>query len=152
MRDMREMGAPQDPGADCTAAPSDLPASTSLGVPAASSDVRAALAGKPRGASDSSEVARVVRTVWLAIASGGWWTLKDVRNARPSLKERDVASRLSVMTKKGLIVSRELPQEKRQRRVGAGGGPRPRYEYSVTSECRVPAGLTAGEVSRALIG
>lgn len=155
MRDLQTLDAVESAGPGCSGdgadAPGELRARACVGVPAADGDLRAARAGKRRSSSDESELARIVRTVWLTVATGGWWTVKDVRDARPTIDGRQVAARLSVMVKRGLVVSRELPQGKRARRKGVPGAP-PRHEYSVTPECRVPAGLTAGEVSRALIG
>lgn len=150
MRDMHALATEQDDRGDANALAGELPALAAVGVSAAAIDVRAVRAGKPRGPSGTGEVARIIRTAWLVIATGGWWTVSDVREARPSLRGKKVADRIWEMRQQGLIVVREIPEEKRRRR--AGRGPRERLEYSVTPECKVPFGLTAGEVCRAFYG
>lgn len=94
------------------------------------------------------------RSAWLLIVShGGWWSPTEVGKALKATGVRGVThNRLDRLAKAGYLCRRELPPEQRTDRPGGRTGPRERIQYAVKPDCVVPTGLTAREVSAALMG
>ena len=73
------------------------------------------------------------RTAWLLIAQGGWWTPREVLERIPvSIDIQDGHTLLWAMANRYRFLERR--------------GERRRPEYAVTRDCRMPKGLTIGEV------
>lgn len=91
-----------------------------------------------------------LRKLWLVVATGGWWTMDDVRAEVGDDVPADAVSisrRLNDLVIAGYLVKRAIPYERRAPRQGRGS--MPSVEYAVTPECRVPYGLFAGEIASA---
>lgn len=97
----------------------------------------------------AAEAQRCTADAWLVIATGGWWKTTEVAQAL-GLDRSELHNRLRYMTEQQYLVRRVIPDG--QRELGpAGKGARQRMEYAVRPDCKVPMGLTAQQVSDALV-
>lgn len=79
------------------------------------------------------------RAVWLIVAQGGWWKVREIKDLLPEqIPVVDIRNYLWVMA------------NRHQQLVTRGEGTA--REYSVAPECRLPMGLTASDVVGALVG
>jgi hypothetical protein len=80
---------------------------------------------------------------WLVIARGGWWTNEEVRVEladRFDMATPVVACRLWIMANRRHFL---------KRRAGVAGA-KGSASYAVTPGCRLPMGLTVGEIVQAV--
>lgn len=70
--------------------------------------------------------------VWLAIASGGKWTRDEIESAVPGLVGRSVDNALRQLTDGEMVTHY------------------PDGRYGITHDCRIPRGMSVGEVLGAM--
>ena len=73
-------------------------------------------------------------TIWLLIyKQGGWWSAAEVESAL-AVPPGTIINELTRCVDSGFLKKREVPEDRRKR------------QYAVMPDCRVPRGITVGEV------